>query len=74
MLGLTGAGIRQAMMLGPSRLDWRATSGPAAPTLPTPTQPRCCFQHLALVTDDAAGAWARGGARGRGPDQPRAVR
>ena len=57
MLGLTGTGTRQVMTLGPSRLDLEAFElhGRDYPT--DADAASLIFQHLALVTDDAAAAW-----------------
>ncbi|WP_419826862.1 VOC family protein [Sphingomonas sp.] len=67
LLGLDGGGWRRIMTLGPSRLDLDCfevpgTSYPAGANAADPI-----FQHLALVTDDAAAAWARAKAAGATP-------
>ena len=59
MLGLKGAGTRQAMTLGPSRLDLEAFEIPGRDYPLAADAASLLFQHLALVTDDAAGAWQR---------------
>jgi catechol 2,3-dioxygenase-like lactoylglutathione lyase family enzyme len=59
LLGLTGAGARTTLSLGPSRIDIDCFDQPGRPY---PVDTRACdlvFQHLALVTDDALVAWAR---------------
>lgn len=74
LLGLTGAGRRRRLTLGASRLDLDDFDmrGISYPEDSTPAD--LVFQHLALVTDDAAAAWDRAHAagaslisRGKGP-------
>ncbi len=59
LLGLPGAGSRLAMWLRRSRVDLETFNHPGRPY---PVETSACdlvFQHLALVTDDAAAAWRR---------------
>ena len=67
MLGLMGAGTRQVLTLGPSRLDLEVfeISGRVYPA--EADAAALVFQHLALVTDDAAGAWHRAARAGAVP-------
>lgn len=64
MLGVRGAGRRHTMTLGKTAvdLDWFGEAGRPYPA--TADAASRCFQHLALVTDDIARAWAI--ARGAG--------
>ena len=57
LLGLEGAGTRQAMMLGPSRLDLETFEQPGRPYPAEADAASPIFQHFALATDDAAAAW-----------------
>ena len=67
LLGIAGEGLRQPMMLGPSRVDLDAFehAGRAYPAGADAAS--LCFQHLALVTDDAAAAWGRAKRAGATP-------
>ena len=67
LLGLRGAGERLAMRLGPSRVDLDRFDPPGRPYPADMTAADLAFQHLALVTDDAASAWARAEAAGAVP-------
>lgn len=59
MLGIAGVGTRWPMRLGKAavELDCYAQSGRAYPNGADAAS--ICFQHLALVTDDAETAWSR---------------
>jgi catechol 2,3-dioxygenase-like lactoylglutathione lyase family enzyme len=59
LLGIEGAGMRWSMTLGPSRVDLDCFERPGRPYPPDADAASLCFQHLALVTDDASSAWAR---------------
>ena len=59
LLGLTGAGSRITMSLGRSRVDLESFDHPGRPYPGGATACDLVFQHLALVTDDAAAAWRR---------------
>ena len=67
LLGLAGTGERLTMLLGPSRVDLDCFDPPgrAYPAEANPAD--LIFQHLAIVTDDAASAWARAEAAGATP-------
>lgn len=64
MLGLAGTGRRHAMTLGTTivELDWFSETGRPYP--PSTDAASRCFQHLALVTNDVADAWAAARAAG----------
>lgn len=67
LLELRGGGSRMALSLGPSRLDLDSFDY-AGRTYPQDA--RACdlvFQHLAVVTDDAAAAWCQARAAGATP-------
>lgn len=57
LLGLNGAGLRQTLKLGPSRLDLDAFADAGRPYPDGADVASLCFQHLALVTSDADGLW-----------------
>lgn len=57
LLGVAGTGSRIAMSLGPSRVDLDRFDRPGRPYPEDSTACDLVFQHLALVTDDAAAAW-----------------
>jgi catechol 2,3-dioxygenase-like lactoylglutathione lyase family enzyme len=59
LLGLPGAGSRIAMSLGRSRVDLESFDPQGHPYPSDTTACDLVFQHLALVTDDAEGAWRR---------------
>jgi catechol 2,3-dioxygenase-like lactoylglutathione lyase family enzyme len=67
LLGVAGAGSRIAMRLGASRVDLDSFERPGRPYPPEATACDLVFQHLALVTDDAAAAWRRAAAAGASP-------
>ncbi|HQT61454.1 MULTISPECIES: VOC family protein [Acidiphilium] len=58
-LGLSGAGSRIAMLLGPSRVELESFDHPGRPYPVDTTACDLVIQHLALVTDDAEAAWRR---------------
>lgn len=57
LLGLEGGGARRAMRLGPNLVDLDAFDLAGAPYPARAKACDLCFQHLALVTDDAGVAW-----------------
>ena len=67
LLGLAGAGSRIAMSLGGSRVDLESFDHPGRTYPDDATACDLVFQHLALVTDDAAAAWRRACAAGATP-------
>ena len=67
LLGLAGAGSRIAMSLGGSRVDLESFDHPGRSYPDDATACDLVFQHLALVTDDAAAAWRRACAAGATP-------
>jgi catechol 2,3-dioxygenase-like lactoylglutathione lyase family enzyme len=67
MLGLEGLGTRQAMRLGPSRIDLDLFERPGRSYPAAADAASLLFQHLALVTDDAARAWRRAEGAGAVP-------
>lgn len=59
LLGVGCGGVRVPLRLGAQRLDLDSFEKPGQ-AYPTDTSAAdLCFQHLALVTDDAAAAWRR---------------
>jgi catechol 2,3-dioxygenase-like lactoylglutathione lyase family enzyme len=66
-LGLEGLGRRFMLRLGEQRLDLESFEVPGRPYPMETTAADLCFQHLALVTDDAAAAWRRAAALGASP-------
>ena len=67
LLGLAGGGRRVPLALGPSRLDIDGYDRAGRPYPTSADAASLAFQHLALVTDDAASAWARAEAAGAAP-------
>ena len=67
MLGIGGSGTRWPMRLGEAAvdLDCYGVAGRAYPAEADAAS--TCFQHLALVTDDAGAAWARAASAGATP-------
>jgi catechol 2,3-dioxygenase-like lactoylglutathione lyase family enzyme len=57
LLGLTGGGVRVPLGLGEQRLDLDSFDVQGRPYPRGSTAADLWFQHCALVTDDAAGAW-----------------
>lgn len=57
LLGLGGTGRRKALRLNGSRLSLDSFDPPGAPYPSNATAADLVFQHLALVTDDAAADW-----------------
>lgn len=64
LLGLRGGGRRVPLRLGQQRVDLDTFDIPGRPYPLEATAADLCFQHLALVTDDAAVAWKRVAALG----------
>ncbi len=67
LLGLTGAGSRIAMLLGPGRVDIESFDHPGHPYTSDANASDLVFQHLALVTDNAQAAWQRAHEAGARP-------
>lgn len=67
MLGLKGGGTRLHLHLGGQRLDLDSFEETGKPYPAGATSADLSFQHLALVTGDAAAAWARAKALGAAP-------
>ena len=59
LLGLRRGGTRLPLRLGEQRIDLDSFDVLGRPYPAAPTSADLCFQHLALVTDDAAAMWAR---------------
>lgn len=59
LLGLQGGGTRTSLRLGNQQVDLDTFAVPGQPYPSEATAADLCFQHLALVTDDAAVAWKR---------------
>lgn len=59
LLGLERGGTRLPLFLGEQRIDLDSFDDPGRPYPAAATSADLCFQHLALVTDDAAAVWAR---------------
>lgn len=59
LLGLRGGGSRLPLRLGGQRVDLDCFDDPGRPYPADATAADLCFQHLAIVTDDAAIAWKR---------------
>jgi catechol 2,3-dioxygenase-like lactoylglutathione lyase family enzyme len=64
LLGLHGGGSRRTLRLGAQRVDLDAFENPGRPYPPDVTGADSRFQHLALMTGDAAAAWSRACALG----------
>jgi catechol 2,3-dioxygenase-like lactoylglutathione lyase family enzyme len=64
LLGLHGGGSRRTLRLGDQRVELDCFDNPGRPYPPDVTGADSRFQHLALVTDDAAAAWSRACALG----------
>ena len=64
LLGLEGGGSRLPLRLGAQRVDLDTFEAPGRPYPTAVTAADLCFQHLAIVTDDAAAAWQRAAAAG----------
>lgn len=67
LLGIAGAGRRLPLRLGDSRLSLEWFEHPGEPYPADANAADLVFQHLALVTDDAAAAWTRAVAVGAMP-------
>lgn len=67
LLGLQGQGARTSLRLGEERLDLDSYTVPGRPYPTEATAADLCFQHFALVTDDAAAAWKRAAVLGATP-------
>jgi catechol 2,3-dioxygenase-like lactoylglutathione lyase family enzyme len=67
LLGLKGGGTRLHLRLGGQRLDLDSFEETGKTYPAGATSADLCFQHLALVTDDAIAAWARAKALGAKP-------
>ena len=67
LLGLAGRGERLTMLLGPSRVDLDRFDPPGHAYPAEANAADLIFQHLAIVTDNAASAWARAEAAGATP-------
>jgi catechol 2,3-dioxygenase-like lactoylglutathione lyase family enzyme len=67
MLGLTGRGTRLSLRLGQQRIDLDCFDQRGRPYPNDATSADLCFQHFALVTDNAAAAWQRAVALGAKP-------
>lgn len=59
LLGLKRGGSRLPLRLGEQRIDLDTFDDLGRPFPAATTSADLCFQHLALVTDDAAAVWAR---------------
>jgi len=67
LLGLAGGGTRLPLRLGRQRVDLDSFDVPGRTYPLEATAADLCFQHLALVTDDASAAWERAAAIGARP-------
>ncbi|MBA3895700.1 MAG: glyoxalase [Sphingomonadaceae bacterium] len=67
LLGLAGAGERQALSMGESRLDLDCFAEPGCPYPPDANAADLIFQHLALVTDNVRSALRRAAIAGATP-------
>jgi catechol 2,3-dioxygenase-like lactoylglutathione lyase family enzyme len=67
LLGLERGGTRVPLRLGGQRVDLDSFDVPGRSYPMDATAADLCFQHLALVTDDAAAAWQRVAALGAIP-------
>ena len=59
LLRLDGCGTRLPLRIGGQHIDLDRFDRPGRPYPNNATAADLCFQHLALVTDDAGVAWAR---------------
>ena len=59
LLGLSCGGTRLPLRLGGQRVDLDSFEQRGRPYPCNPTSADLCFQHFALVSDDAQAAWAR---------------
>jgi catechol 2,3-dioxygenase-like lactoylglutathione lyase family enzyme len=64
LMGLQGGGTRRTLRLGGQCIELDHFEQPGRPYPPDVTGADSRFQHLALVTDDAAAAWSRACALG----------
>ena len=67
LLGLRSGGTRLPLCLGEQRVDLDSFDDPGRPYPADATSADLSFQHLALVTDDVAAAWARAAVLGAIP-------
>lgn len=67
LLGLRSGGTRVALRLGAQRVDLDSFDVPGRPYPAGAAAADLCFQHLAIVTDDAGSAWRRVAALGAVP-------
>ena len=67
LLGLEGTGVRLPLQLGDQSVELDQFAGTGQPYPSDVTGADTRFQHLALVTDDAAAAWSRASALGAMP-------
>lgn len=67
LLGLRRGGSRVSLRLGEQHLDLDTFLEPGRPYPAKASSADLCFQHLALVTDNAAAAWAKAEALGAKP-------
>lgn len=73
LLGLRCSGSRIGMSLGASRVDIESFDPPGQPYPDDATACDLVFQHFALVTDDAEGAWCRARDAGAAPISRRGI-
>src|SRR6185437_1046002 len=66
-LGLTGGGVRVPLRLGEQRVDLDSFDVQGRPYPIESTAADLCFQHFAIVTDDASAAWKHVAAIGGRP-------
>jgi catechol 2,3-dioxygenase-like lactoylglutathione lyase family enzyme len=59
LLGIAGGGVRRVLRLGGLQLRIDQYARPGRPCPQDADAASLCFQHFALVTDDAEAAWAR---------------
>ncbi len=67
LLGLVGSGVRVPLRLGEQRVDLDSFEVQGRPYPMDSTAADLCFQHFALVTDDASAAWKHVAAIGGRP-------
>ncbi len=67
LLGLMGGGVRVPLRLGEQRVDLDSFDVQGRPYPTGSTAADLCFQHFALVTDDASAAWKHVAAIGGRP-------